>query len=129
MLTKVRENIYIGDDKAYKNMDDLVKEGITALVIVADEMSAPSGANKIKVFKVGLVDGPNYGFVKDLSCHIPKYLTENGEIVLIQGLTGLKRTVFVAARTICELENRSIHEIFNEIKELEPEVNLSKVYF
>lgn len=129
MRVKLRENIWLGDEAAFKDLDELTKEGITALLVVADEMPAPEGAGKgIKVFKVGLVNGPNYGHVKDLSCHIPKYMTQNGEIVLIQSKTGLTRGAFVAARAICELENKSIYEVFQEIKELVPDLNLSKVY-
>lgn len=127
MLQKIRENIYMGDKDAYKTMDELKKAGITTLVIVADEMVAPAGEG-IKVFKVGLLSGPNYGHVKDLACHIPKYMTQNGETVLVQSVTGLTRGAFVTARAICELENKSIYEVFQEIKELVPALDMSKVY-
>src|SRR3990167_10304550 len=129
MLVKIRENIWLGDKMAYESLADLKKVGITTLVIVADEMEAPAGSDVgIKVFKVGLLSGPNYGHVKDLACHVPKYMTENGEIVLVQSVTGLTRGAFVAARAVCELENKSIYEVFQEIKELVPELDLSKVY-
>ena len=129
MLVKLRENIWLGDKDAFANIVDLKKDGITALVVVADEMNAPSGAEAgIKVFKVGLISGPNYGHIKDLACHIPKYLTQSGDIVLVQSVTGLTRGAFVASRAICELENKSIYEVFQEVKEIVPELNLSKVY-
>jgi hypothetical protein len=129
MLVKLRDNIWLGDKDAFVDIADLKKEGITTLVVVSDELNAPAGAEAgIKVFKVGLVSGPNYGHVKDLACHIPKYMSQNGEIVLVQGVTGLVRGAFVAARAICEIENKSIFEIFQEIKELVPNLNLSKVY-
>lgn len=129
MLVKIRENIWLGDKAAFKSLTDLKKAGITALVIVADEMVASAGNESgIKIFKVGLVTGPNYGHVKDLACHIPKYLSENGEIVLVQSVTGLTRGAYVTARAVCELENKSIYEVFQEIKELIPKLDLSKVY-
>lgn len=129
MLVKLRPSIYLGDKDAFKTFDELKKEGITCLVVVADELNAPAGSQAgIKVFKVGLLSGPNYGHVKDLACHIPKYMTQNGENVLIQSSTGLIRGAFIAARAICELENKSIYEVFQEIKELIPDLNLNKVY-
>ena len=129
MLVKLRDNIFLGDENAFKVMKELKAKEITALVVVADEMPAPAGAEfGVKVFKIGLVNGPNYGHIKDLACHIPKYLAQNGDIVLVQGKTGLTRGAFVAARAICELENKSIYEVFQEIKEVVPKLNLSKVY-
>jgi len=129
MLVKLRDNIFLGDEKAFIAVKELKSKEITALVVVADDMPAPAGAEfGVKVFKIGLINGPNYGHIKDLACHIPKYLTQNGDIVLIQSKTGLTRGAFVAARTICELENKSVYEIFQEIKEVVPELNLSKVY-
>lgn len=129
MIVKIRENIYLGDHEAFTEMKELKEMGITALVVVADEMPTPSGlAAGVKVFKVGLVSGPNYGHVKDLACHVPKYLTQNGETVLIQSKNGLTRGAFVTARAICELENKSVYEIFQEIKELVPTLDLTKVY-
>lgn len=129
MLHKIRPNIYIGDANA-GDATELMSKGITTVVLVADEM-VPMLAkdSKLKIFKLGLLDGPNYGFVKDLACHIVKYAAQNGETVLVQGKTGLKRPVFVAARTICEIENKPIYEIFQDIKKIEKTVDLSKVYF
>jgi hypothetical protein len=130
MITKLRDNVYLGDKDAFKNIEELEKKGITCVIVVADEMEpAVLDGLKVKVFKLGLLDGPNFGYVKDLACHIPKYMIQNGEVVLVQGVTGLRRGAFIAARAICEIENRSIYEIFQEIKELIPELNLSKVYF
>lgn len=129
MLLKLRENIFIGDENA-GNLKELASKGITAVVVVADELlpMLPK-ASGLKIFKIGMLEGPNYGYVKDLACHVPKYLTQNGEKVLIQSKTGLKRGAFIAARTVCELENKSIYEVFQEIKEMEPKLDLGKVYF
>lgn len=129
MFIQLRETIYLGDEAATKDMEALKKAGITSIVVVADELPTPSRLDEgIKTFKVGLVQGANYGHIKDLACHIPKYLSQNGETVLIQGKTGLIRGAFVAARTVCEMENKSIYEVFQEIKDLVPELSLTKVY-
>jgi hypothetical protein len=129
MIIKVRPNLFIGDETE-SDLRKLLERKITAIVVVADEMVAPlpKGTN-LKIFKIGLLDGPNYTWVKDLACHAVKYLMQNGENVLVQGKTGLKRGVFVAARAVCELENKSIYEIFKEIQKLEKRVDLSKTYF
>lgn len=129
MFVQIRENMYLGDENAFKNVKELSKLGITALVVVAEEVVVPDGTDSgVKTFKIGLVSGPNFGYVKDLACHIPKYLSQSGEVVLIQSKNGLTRGAYTIARTICELEDKSIYEIFSEIKDKVPELELSKVY-
>ena len=129
MLIKLRQNIFIGDENA-GDPKELSSKGITAVVLVADEMLPMlAKSSGLKIFKIGMLEGPNYSYVKDLACHVPKYLVQNGEKVLIQGKTGLRRATFIAARAVCELENKSIYEIFQEIKKMEPKLDLAKVYF
>lgn len=129
MRVQLRPNIYLGDKDAGTS-DEFKADGITTVVIIASEMVAPADSeNGVHYIKVGLMNGPNYSWVKDIACHIPKYLTQNGEVVLVQGVTGMHRAAFVAARAICELENKSIYEVFLEIKEKLPDLDLSKVYF
>lgn len=130
MIVQLRKNIFLGDENAYTTLQELKDKGITTVLVVSNEMSLmPEDASGVSVYKMGLIDGPNYGYVKDLACHIPKYLTQNGQTILIQSKTGLRRGAFVAARAICELENKSIYEVFLQIQEMIPAIDLTKVYF
>ena len=130
MKVQLRPNIYLGDKDAFKSLEEVKADGITSVIVVSNDLQpAAEDDSGVRVHRLGLLDGPNYTWVKDLACHIPKYLIQNGEVVLIQSVTGMKRGAFIAGRTICELENKSIYEIFLEIKEKIPELDLSKVYF
>lgn len=130
MITQLRPNLYLGDKDAFKTLAELKAYGINSVVVVANDLvPAVEDESGVHVYKMGLVAGPNYTWMKDLACHIPKYLIQNGEVVLIQSVTGMHRGAFIAGRAICEAENKSIYEVFLEIKEKLPDLDLSKVYF
>jgi len=130
MKVQLRENLFLGDSEAYKTLAELKEDKITSVIIVSNDMpTIMEDESGIRVYKIGLLAGPNYGWVKDLACHIPKYLMQNGEVVLIQSVTGMRRGAYIAARVLCEIENSSIYERFLEIQKLIPDIDLSKVYF
>jgi len=132
MIRKLRDNLYLGDKDAYKTIDDLKDLGITSVVIVADDLLVPlteSNQNP-RIIKIGLRgDRMNPPHIKDLACHIPKYMMQNGEIVLIQSMTGLQRGGYIACRTLCEFENKTLYEIMMELKRIEPAYDIGKSYF
>lgn len=125
MLTKIRENIYLGDEKV--NDDDLKKAGVTAIEFILPNEALNTlkiDANAYEILGVAL-HSPESGrinkpHVKDIACHIPKYMVQNGETVAVVGVTGLKRAAYVVARAVCEIENKSIYDIFLEMQELLP---------
>lgn len=128
MILKLRDNIYIGDKDAHK---ELKPEQVTSIIVVDDELEIklPKAFKGIKVFKFPLsLKGINTSYVKDLATHTPKYLAQYGELVLIQSTTGLKRAAYIASRMICEVENKSIYEVMQEIKELEPKFDVGGAY-
>ena len=130
MKIQLRPNLYIGDKDAFKSLAEIKADGINSVVIVANDLPmATEDETGVRVYKMALVPGPNYGWVKDLACHVPKYLMQNGEVVLIQSVTGMQRGAYIAARAICEMENKSIYDVFLEIQKLIPKLDLSKVYF
>ena len=131
MIVKLRDNIFLGDKDAYSIEADLKVNGITAVVVVANEMKVvpENVAENIKIFKIGL-HGKKYNAThhKDLACHVAKYMVQNGETVMIQSVTGLRRGAYVTCRMICELENKSIYEIFQELKEKVPSFDMGLAY-
>ena len=127
MLTKLRENIYVSDRET--TIDQLKEAGVTAILVTDYQMVAFPITPDFINFEVDLrLDRVNKPHVKDIACHIPKYMAQNGETIAIIDATGLKQAVYVAARAICELENRSIYEVFVELKELLPGFDINGAY-
>ena len=135
MLKQLRENVWIGDERAYKNIEQLKTiqiPGISSVLIVADDL--PNFSNDAdlepRFFKMGLrANRQNPPYIKDAVCHTALQMVNNGEIILIQSKTGLGRAAFVACRVVCEIEKRSIYEILQELKEGLPELNIGEAYF
>lgn len=135
MLKQLRENIWIGDEHAFKNIAQLKElqiPGINSVLIVADDL--PNYSNDANVeprfFKMGLRSNRmNPPHIKDIVCHTALQMVNNGEIILIQSKTGLERAAFVACRIICEIEKRTIYEIMQELKADVPEFDIGKSYF
>ena len=131
MLLKLRDNVFLGDKDAFSVPADLKAYGITAVIVVANEMKLipENEAEGIKIFRLGLdAKRFNPAHHKDLACHTAKYMVQNGENVLIQSVTGLRRGAYVVSRMICEIENKSIYEIFQEIKDKMPEFEMDLAY-
>lgn len=132
MIRKIRDNLYLGDEQAYKTVEELKELGITSVVVVADELPIIfSNPNQDpRIVKIGLrADRMNPPHIKDLACHIPKYMMQNGETVLIQSTTGLQRGAYIVCRTLCEFENKTLYEIMQELKRIEPSYDMGKSYF
>lgn len=128
MLTKVRDNIFIGDEKV--TTKELEDAGVTVIEFVGSEgFDTSIDGTKFEVFLIALhTDRVNKPYIKDIACHVPKYMSQNGEIVAIISKTGLVRAAFVACRAVCELEERSIYEVMVELKNLIPEYDIGKSY-
>lgn len=126
MLTKIRENIYIADGKT--TAADFSASGVTVVHIVDGNVSLPEAVDLI-YFRSNLSLGQiNKPHIKDIACHIPKYMTQNGEVVAIVDETGKKQAAYVAARAICELEQKSIYEVLLEMQKLLPDFDINGAY-
>lgn len=126
MLTKIRENIFVGDKNVTEK--EIKEAGVTVILIVAAiDCHVPDGPELFSVIlNTKKVIKPH---IKDIACHIPKYMTQNGEIVAIIDETGMHQAAYVAGRAICELENKSIYDIFVEMKEsLGEKFDIGKAY-
>lgn len=126
MITKIRENMYLADAKV--TAAEMTEVGATMVLIVDANVSLPT-IPELVYFRVNLdpvkINRPH---VKDIACHIPKYMTQNGEKIVVVDETGLHQSAFVVARAICELEDRSLFEVMTEMKEIYPELDLGKMY-
>lgn len=131
MIVKVRDNLYIGDKDAYKEIGDLTERKINRVVCVADDLPPLSFQNSsIGIYIIGLrSDRMNAPHIKDLACHVPKYMMQNGDVVLIQSRTGVERAAYVVCRVLCEIESKSIYELYLELKKDLPEFDIGKAYF
>lgn len=127
MLAKIRDNIYLGDSKVKKS--EIEKAGITAVVVVADEHFSVPLPDGVVRFDVGLAkDKINRPHTKDIACHIPKYMVQNGEIVAILSVTGLIRAAYVTARAICELEGAGIYEVLLSMQDSVEGLEIGRAY-
>ena len=126
MLTKVRDNIYLSDGKT--TAAQFVEAGVTVVHIVDADVSMPQAVDLIYFETFLETEKVNKPHVKDVICHIPKYMTQNGEVVAVVDKTGLKQATYVVARAICELEAKSIYEIFVELEPLLPGFDINKAY-
>ena len=128
MLYEIRPNLFISDMEIDET--ELVEHGVTTVLVVANDVLCPADSEKVKFLKIGLrSDRVNSPAIKDLACHIPKYLTQNGEKVAVLSKTGLERGAYVVCRVICELEAKTIYEVMQELKEKIPAYDITKSYF
>ena len=126
MITKIRENMFLADAKV--TAAEMIDMGATMVLIVDANVSLPAAVDLV-YFRVDLdpirVNRPH---VKDIACHIPKYMTQNGEKIVVVDETGMHQAAFVIARAIAELEDRNLFEVMTEMKEIYPELDLGKMY-
>lgn len=125
MITQLRDNIFIADQAVTGK--DLLDNGITVILVVAVDAKLSILEYGLQYFAVPL-SGVNKTHVKDIACHIPKYMTQFGEKVCIISKTGKVRAAYVAARAICELEQTSIYEVFIELQEKIEGFDIGKAY-
>ena len=126
MLINLRDNILLGD--ASITAKELKENKVTVLLILGG-VPVKFGRAMVTTFVVELyVDRVNKPHIKDIACHIPKYMTQSGEVVAIVSKTGMVRAAFVAARAICEIEERSLYEVLIEMKKLIPKLEVGKAY-
>ena len=127
MITELRSNIFIADENV--TSQNLKECGVTTVVVTT--VKADIDIRQFDLFFVKL-NRPEHGInkphTKDLACHIVKHCTQNGEVVAIVGETGLVRAAFVAARAVCELESKSIYDIFLEMQESVKGFDIGKAY-
>ncbi len=127
MLLKLRENIYIGDKEALK---EIKKDTVTSILNVAEELDIKfRDTEGYKYIKIGLsLTKVNPSYIKDLAAHSGKYQMQFGEIMLIIGVTGLRRAAFIACRIVCEIEDKGIYEVLQEVKVMKPEFKMGEAY-
>lgn len=130
MILKLRDNIFIGDKTALSEIGKENKEKITSIINVAEELDLKAKeVDGYRYVKIGLsLTKPNPSYIKDLAAHAGKYQMQFGDIMLIIGMTGLRRAAFVACRIVCELEDKGIYEILQEVKELQKDFKMGEAY-
>jgi len=127
MLKKIRDNLYVADKKVTKAQ--LTKAKISVVVVAADKFTFEGLPNNCIYFSISLRRAQvNRPHVKDIACHIPKYMVQSGERVAIISPGGVVRAAWVAARAVCEMEDKTIYEIFQELAETLPGFKIGEAY-
>lgn len=133
MLIELRTNIFLGSEEEINAElpERLKSRGINRIIIVADDLEKNLKGNKdFSVFLCPLrKDRMNPTHIKDLACHCPKLMVQNGDKVLVLGKTGLERGAYITARMICEIEGKSIYDVFLEMQPLVEGLDIGKAYF
>ena len=125
MTIKLRPNLWLAQVG-----DNIDLGSITTIITTSEKRSnnTVEGVKDKRVIKFPLKNAPgNPNWLKDLACHTVKYAMDNGERVLI--VLDDDTSFFVACRAVCELEEKNIFEIFNEIKQIMPGVDYSPIYY
>lgn len=127
-MLQIRENLFIGSN----NIDeiDFVETKINKVFCVGGTVTFKA-IDGVGIYYFPLkTDRRNPSHIKDLACHCPKYMCQNGDVVLIvDGENGLGAAAYVAARLVCELEGKSIYDVFMEIKEKAPTFDIGAAYY
>lgn len=129
-IFKLRDNLYISGSEAAHDLGRLNEDGITAVLNVAYEINdPPTLPQDIFQIKVGLTDDDkNIPYTKRLAVETLKVLMLKGEKVLVHCAVGQSRSPYVAAKAVAGLENKTVGEVFNEMKELAPFVVWSPLF-
>lgn len=125
MKIKLRPNLTL------MSRDEEMDSDITAIVTTSSlRVDDPIGFDKKGAIltKFSLhAENQNKPYVKDFVCHSVKQLIENGEKVLI--ILDDDTSIFVASRVLCEVEEKNIYEIFNELKQIMPNIDYLPIYY
>lgn len=123
MLSKIRENLYIGSREDAENSKDLKEKGITSILNVAYELKRP--ARYVDIFpdltwvQVSLDDDfGNKPYMKELAVHSLKTMLYNKETVMIHCSAGMSRSVYILVKALADIESKDISLIFDEVQRL-----------
>jgi len=127
MIFKLRHNLYFGDANSFLEIE---KDTVTSIVNVADDFFIhEKDIEKYKYVHVALsLKQMNPSYIKDLAAHAVKYQMQYGETVLVVAPDAFKRSAFIACRVVCELEEKGILEILQEVKKKVPDFKMGDAY-
>lgn len=133
MFIQLRENLWLASEDEILTQEQgkkIADLGISRIVIVADDITLVPQSDKFTIFHCPLkLNRMNPTHIKDLVCHTVKMMITNGDKVLIVGKTGKERGAYVGARVICEIEGKSIYDIFLEFQDKVDGFDIGKSYF
>lgn len=123
MIKKIRDNLFLADfgvTLAKMRENNITVVGFVCLPPAKLLRELDRAGIIYYVVKLHRPDSGkvNRPYVRDIACHIPKYMISSGETVCVVGETGLVRGAYTVARAVCEMETSSIYDVFLEIKEI-----------
>ncbi len=124
-ISKITEQIYVGDSRSAREEGILRSNGITAVVNMAKDLNDPWFPG-IKSYKIGLMDGPdpdNYvGYYLGASTCIEILYLGVQEKVLIHCHEGRSRSAAICCIVMAELHGYTLEGAEKELKEKRPEI-------
>lgn len=127
-MLELRENIFTSGTDITESE---IKDNSINRVVLVSRCDEVLHIGDVTLFSLPLnSDRNNPSHLKDLACHCPKYMCQNGDKVLIMdNENGFGAAAYIAARLVCEIEGKSIYDIFMEIKEKSPEFDIGQAYY
>ena len=117
-MVKIRDNIWLVNERDGRNIRLIKKNGITAVLNVAfDVPGQVFDPREIDFVKIGLGDyNKNKEYLKRLAVDTLKNMLYNGEKVLVHCAVGASRSVWVICQAISELERKHINDVLEEVQ-------------
>ena len=116
MIAQLTNNLYLSGENEVLNLDKLRELGINALLNVGYEVTNPIYKDLLTI-KIGLHEfQPNPDFLKALAVISLSTLIDNGYKVLVHCHAGAHRSPYIAFRYLAEKNNKTIDEVYCEMK-------------
>lgn len=115
MIANLTPSLYLSGANEVRNIDELKRLGIDAILNVAWEETDPNYKDFLMV-KISIHEFEhNPDFFLSMAVTILDNLISNGHTVLVHCHAGAHRGPYVAFRYLAEKERRTIEEIYNEL--------------
>ena len=130
-ISKITEQIYVGDSRSAREEHILRDNGITAVVNMAKDLNDPWFPG-IKSYKIGLMDGPdpdNYvGYYLGASTCLEILFLGPEEKILIHCHEGRSRSAAIACIVMAELWDYTLEEAEERLKGKRPEIYIKEAH-
>jgi protein-tyrosine phosphatase len=106
-MSKITEKLFVGNSHSARDLEMLRRNGITAIVNVAKDLSDP-WFDGIRAYKIGLMDGDseeNKGNISLAAGLIQELIENELATVLVHCHEGRSRSCLVAAVAMCYMDS------------------------
>ena len=130
-MDQITENIWLGNSRDARKLEELERAGITAILNVAIDLPNRVQHPEIVSSHTGLVDGPGNGPARYLSAILQlAALTQAGYTVLVHCHEGISRSPFVVACLLVVARAQpDLYAALNYIAQRRPQIDPAPGHF